>query len=111
MTRRPCLEPDCPALATPGQSRCPTHTRARRRTRPPTTGYGTRHQAIRRALLPGAYGQPCIRCGQPLQPGQPIELDHTDDRRGYAGFAHRWCNRSAGGQLGAARRWGTGGRS
>lgn len=59
-------------------------------------GYGHEHQRIRRALLPTAYGKPCTRCGKPMLPGQPLDLDHTDDRSGYQGFAHRSCNRSAG---------------
>lgn len=66
--------------------------------------YGGDHKAIRRAGLPYAYGSPCVRCGRPMLPGQPVDLDHTDDRDGYRGFAHRLCNQSAGGKLGAARR-------
>jgi hypothetical protein len=59
-------------------------------------GYGYEHQALRRALLPGAYGQPCRHCGETMQPGQPLDLDHTDDRTGYRGMAHATCNRRAG---------------
>lgn len=64
-------------------------------------GYGTEHQRARRQLLPYAYGQPCTRCGQPLQPGQPLHLDHNDTRTGYLGFAHASCNRRAGARKGA----------
>lgn len=67
------------------------------------SGYGGPHQAIRRAGKPYAYGTPCGRCGELMMPGQPIDLDHTDDRAGYRGFAHARCNRRAGGRLGAAR--------
>lgn len=67
--------------------------------------YGGDHEAIRRANLPYAYGTPCGRCGRPMLPGQPLDLDHNDDRTGYRGFAHARCNRSAGGRLGAQRRY------
>jgi hypothetical protein len=62
------------------------------------------HRAIRRALLPGAYGRPCPRCGLPILPGQPVDLGHTDDRAGYQGIEHARCNRSAGARLGNRRR-------
>jgi hypothetical protein len=29
--------------------------------------------------------------------GQALDLDHTDDRRGYKGFSHAECNRRAAG--------------
>jgi hypothetical protein len=60
-------------------------------------GYGARHQELRRRLLPTAIGRPCSRCGQPMLAGQALDLDHTDDRRGYRGFAHAECNRRAAG--------------
>jgi hypothetical protein len=66
--------------------------------------YGGPHQAIRRALLPYAYGQPCPRCGWPMLIGQPLDLDHTDDRAGYLGLSHSSCNRRAGAAKGNARR-------
>jgi len=61
-------------------------------------GYGAQHQALRKLLLPRAIGTPCTRCSKPLRAGQDIDLDHTDDRRGYRGFSHAECNRRAGGQ-------------
>lgn len=65
------------------------------------------HRAIRRALLPYAYGQLCHLCGQPMLPGQALDLDHRPDGRGYRGLAHSRCNRADGGrrsQLGAKNR-------
>jgi hypothetical protein len=66
--------------------------------------YGGEHQAVRRAMLPYAVGSRCWRCGQPILPGQPVDLGHTDDRSGYAGPEHARCNRQAGARLGNARR-------
>ncbi|WP_406168900.1 hypothetical protein [Streptomyces sp. NBC_00996] len=73
-------------------------------------GYGYAHQALRRALLPDAYGKPCPRCGLPMLRGQSLDLDHTDDRSGYNGMAHASCNRAAGARKRNARqnrRWKT----
>ena len=60
------------------------------------------------AMLPGAAGSPCVRCGLPIEDGQPVDLDHSDDGLGYRGLAHASCNRRAGAQrrvvLQAARR-------
>jgi hypothetical protein len=36
---------------------------------------------------------PCARCGQPVLPGTPWDLDHTDDT---ARPSHRVCNQRAG---------------
>lgn len=71
-------------------------------------GYGSSHQRLRKLLLPNAHGQPCTRCGKPLKPGQPLDLDHTDDRSGYRGLAHRSCNRRAGAIKRNQARQGTG---
>lgn len=57
------------------------------------------HKAERRrrlADLARRPGQPCSRCGRPMFIGQALDLDHTDDRRGYRGLAHRSCNRRDG---------------
>jgi hypothetical protein len=59
---------------------------------------------MRRAVAPYATGSACVRCGRPILPGQPWDLDHSDDRATYLGPAHRRCNRSAGGRKGNARR-------
>lgn len=67
-------------------------------------GYGSDHQRIRKALLAEAYGQDCHHCGEPMLPGQALDLDHTADRTGYRGFAHASCNRSEGARRGNAKR-------
>jgi hypothetical protein len=56
------------------------------------------HRAIRRAVLPYAYGQLCHLCGQPMLPGQALDLDHRPDGRGYRGMSHSRCNRADGGR-------------
>ena len=72
-------------------------------------GYGYEHQKLRAALLPYAYGKPCPHidtdplCPGLMQPGQDLDLDHTDDRAAYRGMAHASCNRRAGGRKGRAR--------
>jgi hypothetical protein len=56
-------------------------------------GYGYAYQKLRKALLPAAYGTPCVRCGQPRLPGQKLHLNHDDyDRTKLRGFAHAECN-------------------
>jgi hypothetical protein len=35
-----------------------------------------------------------------MLPGQPLDLDHTDDRAAYRGYSHRQCNQRAGGKKG-----------
>ena len=52
-------------------------------------GWGSKHQKLRKALLPQAYGKPCVRCGELMLPGQTLHLDHDDyDRTKLRGFAH-----------------------
>lgn len=65
--------------------------------------YGYHHRRLRKALLPGAYGQPCIHCGKTMLPGQALDLDHTADRTAYRGIVHASCNRREGGRRGNAR--------
>ena len=57
---------------------------------------GWQHQKLRTQMLPYAYGQPCHFCQQPMLPGQKLDLDHTDNRRGYRGMTHASCNRADG---------------
>jgi len=67
-------------------------------------GYGTKHQRIRASWSPkvAAGLVNCARCGQPIEPGRPWDLGHTDDRAGWTGPEHRVCNRRVGGRNGAA---------
>lgn len=86
-------------------------------------GYGAKHQALRKraqAELDSFRRVPCVRCGDSIvtpdytsfpqghvkacrsdrcggECWSTWELDHTDDRTGYLGHAHRACNRAAGG--------------
>jgi hypothetical protein len=70
--RRHCIEAGCPFLALPGEARCASHIRARRRARGTTTqqGYGWAHQQARAQLGLGT-GARCWCCGAPA-----TEADH-----------------------------------
>lgn len=104
MTRalRPCSEPGCPALIPAGRSRCPDHTRQHDRARGTRQqrGYDATYDRERRRWEPRvARGLvDCTRCGQRIQPGQPWDLGHSDDRTRITGPEHRACNRSAAGR-------------
>ena len=58
-------------------------------------GYGNQHQKLRRQIAPKveAGGIICPKCNQPIDPGTPWDLGHTDDRNGYTGPEHTSCNR------------------
>jgi hypothetical protein len=59
--------------------------------------YRGAHRRLSERMRALALGSPCVRCGQPLLPGQSFDLDHDDDNpRRYRGVAHSSCNRSAG---------------
>ena len=68
---------------------------ARRRNK--DRGYGAEHQALRKQWVAKVAngGVLCARCGHTIWPGQPWDLDHTDDRTGYLGASHARCNRAA----------------
>ena len=64
--------------------------------------YRRAHQQLRAKLLALLIpGTPCpqpvngIVCGQPMLPGQRLELGH-DDFGGYIGLVHASCNHRAG---------------
>ena len=66
-------------------------------------GYDYQFVKLRKALLPSAYGKPCVRCGQLMLPGQKLHLDHDDwDRSIILGFSHERCNLKAAGRIGKA---------
>jgi len=60
-------------------------------------GYGVVHQKTRKRWAPlvAAGDVKCARCGQLIRPGEPWDLDHADDRKGYIGPSHAACNRAA----------------
>lgn len=70
-------------------------------------GYGWSHQQARLdAIKHMPDGQPCTRCGLPMWKAgaKLLDLDHSDDRAGYRGMAHRACNRRAGQAAGTRAR-------
>jgi hypothetical protein len=69
-------------------------------------GYGAVHERTKAALLPDAYGTPCIYCGERMWPHQNLVLDHTEDRKGYRGIVHadyRDCAAGGNASEGASR--------
>jgi hypothetical protein len=66
-------------------------------------GYDRKHEAERKRWAPkvGAGLVDCARCRQPIEPGRPWDLGHTDDRSAWTGPEHSHCNRQAGGRNGA----------
>src|SRR4051812_32548558 len=74
------------------------------RIRPGTSqrGYGAVHQERRRQVAPIVESgrAVCVRCGEPIDPGERWDLGHDDiDRTRYTGPEHARCNRAT-----AARR-------
>ena len=62
-------------------------------------GYGSTHATRRRQVKPlvDSGNAVCSRCGDPISPREQWHLDHTDDRTGYLGVAHAYCNLRAAG--------------
>ena len=97
---RPCAEPGCPTLVERGTrgGRCPEHRREVERLRGSRQkrGYGLAHTALRarwaRKVALGVVE--CWRCGERLNPLEPWDLGHLDDRSGYGGPECLPCNRS-----------------
>ena len=85
----------CNACGRPSRStRCDAHPRRTTTEK----GYDGAHRRQRATLAPlvSSGEAVCARCHQPILPGQPWDLDHTDDRTGYLGASHQHCNRAAG---------------
>lgn len=82
----------------PSQRYCSGACRERLRTPSPEkrardkVAYGPAHRRLRAALLPSAYGSDCHLCGEVMREGQPLHLDHAEDRESYRGMAHAHCN-------------------
>lgn len=57
-------------------------------------GYGPGHWRLREVLAPGveAGRMDCAYCGEPILPGEPWHLGHTENRMGYTGPEHVRCN-------------------
>lgn len=96
-----CNVPGCGTLTT--RRRCPTHAAVyeRQRGTRQQRGYTAEHDRLRRQLAPlVAQGQAiCARCHQPIDPAEPWDLGHSDDRTRWTGPEHaNRCNRAAGGQ-------------
>jgi hypothetical protein len=73
------------------------HRQAHRNAEKPSTvekGYGAEHRRLRKQweVRVAAGGVRCSRCNEPILPGEPFDLDHDQDRSGYLGASHEWCN-------------------
>jgi hypothetical protein len=103
MPPRPCLA--C-GVRIPRGSRCPRcraeieRARTARRGSRQQRGYDREHELERERWAPlvDAGQVTCARCGQPIQPGTPWDLGHTDDRTAWTGPEHATCNRAAAGR-------------
>src|SRR5687767_5283998 len=60
-------------------------------------GWDHRRERARWAEVVALGGCVCVRCGLPIAPGEPWDLDHLDqgDDDDYRGPSHRGCNRAA----------------
>ena len=76
-------------MSTNGKPKASRHTR----------GYGSVHDARRRQVKPlvNSGNAVCSRCGCPISPRERWHLDHTDNRQGYLGVSHAYCNLQAAG--------------
>jgi hypothetical protein len=61
-------------------------------------GLGWTHQRYRKVWdrVVRSGNAVCTRCLEPIAWDAPWDLDHTNDRTGYLGAAHRRCNQQAG---------------
>lgn len=99
-----CAQPGCPKLQP--ESRCRDHRREREQARGSSTarGYNYQHKVLSEAARAQAVGSTCHFCDQAITEGQPLALDHTEDRSGYRGVVHLSCNASDGAKRGNAQR-------
>lgn len=69
-------------------------------------GYGAEHQKERKRWEPTvkAGHAVCPRCNTTIEPNEPWDLGHNDDRTAWTGPEHRDCNRRAGQSNAAASR-------
>lgn len=79
------------------------HGFPRAKSSPEARGYGAEHRALREKLLPLAYGKDCPLCGDAMEEGQKLHLDHNEDRTGYRGMVHGTCNLRDGARRGRER--------
>lgn len=81
------------------QSSFPPHSPNRSRSRGTTTerGYGVTHVRQKKEYEPfvAAGLCECARCGERIKPGEKWVLDHNEDRTGYLGPSHAYCNSAA----------------
>ena len=70
--------------------------------------YAARHRTTRALLAPlvAAGLAECVRCGEPIEAGEPWDLGHDDyDPRVHAGPEHPSCNRGAPHRNVTSRAW------
>ncbi len=101
---RPCIICGEPCQG----SYCPEHRPVsgwQRKSRPTQAerGYGPEHIKERRRLekVVKSGGAICARCGELIEPDEPFDLDHREDRTGYLGPSHRHCNQRAAAKKGS----------
>ena len=96
MARRVCAEHGCPEIT--DTTRCPAHTKTKDKARGTRQerGYDAAHVNLRakwaRKVATGQVN--CARCRKRISPLEEWHLDHTDDRTGYLGPSHAYCNAS-----------------
>lgn len=64
-------------------------------------GYGAEHQALRRSWKPAVatgrvrcHAKVCLMPTRLIDPAEPWDLGHTEDRADWTGPEHRTCNRT-----------------
>lgn len=100
MTLRVCPAPGCPNLTRGGRctncARQADHNRGTRQAR----GYDAAHDTERAkwTLILQTRAVTCARCPGLINPGDPWDLGHNDQRTRWTGPEHPACNRAAGGR-------------